>query len=390
MESLSQRIDGGPLSGDQEGELSLRKLLGDVADKAARGGRADHDFMSHVVNDLRRFRDNHPALQVDILLEVAKYFFTRAQDAHRGLEAAALAVGVARKAQLKPQLRRALSFQGVLSMSVKHVRGAIDSSTEALELAVELGDRAAQCAVSNNIGGILLDTHFYEDALHLFRFAVSAATGSPDAQKIVASAMSNMALCYLNKHQYHAGSEAVRAAIHRYGEPANADELVRRVLAEWCYTRLLLAQGKVQDARLHAALAKAYAARADSTRADLYSEAAEALCDAFDGKKDLAWTRLIVVLEGARVISSAERDVLASVIQAAEYMDDVERSDYYRSELTKLAVDAQAEAALDLEVLHSRGMKRERGTDNSTLKLLETHYTPETRERVQRAIARAS
>jgi hypothetical protein len=78
----------------------------------------------------------------------------------------------------------------------------------------------------------------------------------------------------------------------------------------------------------------------------LYSEAAEALCEAFEGKKDIAWSRLVVALEAAKLVSTVERDLLASVIQAAESMADEERLDYYRAELRKLAMNAQQEAAL--------------------------------------------
>ena len=68
-----------------------------------------------------------------------------------------------------------MTFLGVLSMNVRNFRGAIDDSTAALEIAIELDDRLAQSAVSTNIGGFLLELFYYEDALQLFRFALATA-----------------------------------------------------------------------------------------------------------------------------------------------------------------------------------------------------------------------
>jgi hypothetical protein len=141
---------------------------------------------------------------------------------------------------------------------------------------------------------------------------------------------------------------------------------------------------------MHAALAKAYAAQADTPRAYFYADAAEAMVEAYQGNSDIAVTRLIVSLEKSRAISTDQRDMLASVIQVAEHMGDDERADYYRQELQKFAVDAQRETQLDLEVLHVRHLKRDKGTDPSALKVIENHYDQESRERVRRAIAKAS
>lgn len=367
----------------------LRGLHAIVQEKASRGGRDDHGFMADVVRQVASFRETLPDLQVEVLLEVARYFYTRAQDAHRGLEAAAIAVGVARRAGLKPQLRKALSFLGVLSMSVQNVRGAIEANTEALELAVELGDRPAQCAVSNNIGGVLLDTFYFDDAIQLFRFGITTASGSANARKIEASCLSNLALCYLHKDDVMRGIEAIRASINLYGEPGNADERVRRVIAEFVYTRLLCAQKRTKDARTRASLARAYAAQADSTRADLYAEFAEALCDAFEGNRDLAETRLTVALEKSKVITSAGRDALATIIQVCRQLDESDRAEYYRGELRALVLESQKSAALDLEILQTRGMKQ-RGQDGSPLKVVAPHPYNEARERVLRAMGRAS
>jgi len=370
---------------------ALRTIYAEVVEKAARGGSQDHAFMADVVRQLASYRDNEPALQAEIMSEVAKYFYFRAQDAHRGIEAAMQAASIARRAGLKPLVRKATSFLGVLSMSVRNFRGAIDHSIEALELAVELDDRLAQSAVANNIGGFLLELFYYEDALRLFRFALATAPASAQAQQVTRSTMCNMALIYLAKHDFRAGIDTIRSAIQLLGEPGNAADLNLRVLMEWCYTRLLLATGKTPDARLHAAFAKAYAAKANTPRASFYSEAAEAMCEAYEGKDDVAITRLIVALEKSRAISADQRDMLASIIQVAEHMGDDERADYYMQELKKIAVEVQRDSQLDLEILHQKGFKKEKGSDTAAaLSVIQTHYDQESRARVQRAIAKAS
>ena len=67
---------------------ALRSLHAEVVDKAARGGAQDHAFMSDVVRKLQSYRDNEPALQAEIMLGGGQYFYYRASDAHRGIEAA--------------------------------------------------------------------------------------------------------------------------------------------------------------------------------------------------------------------------------------------------------------------------------------------------------------
>lgn len=372
--------------------LALRTLYAEVVDKASLGGAEDHAFMADVVRRLLSYRDNEPALQAEIMLEVAKYFYFRAQDAHRGLEAAMNAARIARLSGLKSLVRKADTFLGVISMALRNFRGAIDHSVEALELAVELDDRLAQSVVANNIGGFLLELFYYEDALRLFRFALATAPAdAPQARHLTRSTMCNMALIYLAKHDFRAGIETIRGAIQLLGDPGNAADLNLRVLMEWCYTRLLLATGKTADARLHAAFAKAFATKAKTPRSAFYAEAAEAMCEAYEGMGDVAITRLIMSLEKSRAITADQRDMLASIIQVAEHMGDDERADYYMQELQKLAVEAQRETQLDLEILHQKGFKKEKGSDTaSALSVIQTHYDQESRERVQRAIAKAS
>ena len=58
---------------------ALRTLYAEVVEKSARGGSHDHAFMSDVVRKLLSYRDEEPALQAEILLAVAKYFYYRAR-----------------------------------------------------------------------------------------------------------------------------------------------------------------------------------------------------------------------------------------------------------------------------------------------------------------------
>ena len=172
-----------------------------------------------------------------------------------------------------------------------------------------------------------------------------------------------MALIYVAEHEFQAGIDALRSAIQLLGEPNTAGDLWLRVPMEWCFTRLLLATGKTADARMHAALAKVYAAKADTPRATFYADVTEAMCEAYEGNSDIAVTRLIIALEKSRAISTDQRDMLASVIQIAEHMGDDERADYYLQELQKLAIDVQRDSQLDLEVLHVKGIRRDKGAD---------------------------
>ena len=54
-------------------------------------------------------------------------------------------------------------------------------------------------------------------------------------------------------------------------------------------------------------------------------------------------------------------------------------------------IEVQRDSQLDLEILHQKGFKKEKGSDTAAaLSVIQTHYDQESRARVQRAIAKAS
>lgn len=397
-ESNTPPVQAGTTSGNpEEVPDDLVALQALVREHAARGGAEATSFLTSVVGRLAKYRDTHPAVQATILLEVAVYFYNHADNAAHGLEAAMSAARLARLKGDKPLLRKATSFLGVLSQSFKNFRGAIEHTVESLELAVELGERLGQAAAANNIGATLLeladyedDAHLFDDALGLFRFALAMAPDSAQGQQITRSSMVNIALIYLNRGEHMAGVDAIVSAIQMQGEPRAVGDYDLRVLSEWCYTRLLLWLGDTEEAKLHATLAKAFAAKARTHRAMFYAEASEAMCEAYSGHGDVGLSRLVRALEKSRGLGVHQRDMLASTIQLVQQKKDDKRADYYRGQLRKLVADEKSDSKVHLLSLQGpKFMKLLGATDSGSLSELGPMYNDVSRERVRRAIAKA-
>jgi hypothetical protein len=81
------------------------------------------------------------------------------------------------------------------------------------------------------------------------------------------------------------------------------------------------------------ALAKTYAERSGSARAMLSASIAEGLVEVASGKADIGLSRLMKLLDQARVIRTAYRDALYALIAAHQMLGDNSRGEVYVREL---------------------------------------------------------
>ena len=146
---------------------------------------------------------------------------------------------------------------------------AIECYAQALDLVRELHDEDAECIVWLNLGVALLYAAQYGDAIASFEHVIELAGKQPSRQHVRENAFSNIALCSLHLEDYARRLKSAETAVRESSEPHSAGELVQRVLRENYYTRLLLEVNSLEKAGERCGIARRYASRSKSARAEI-------------------------------------------------------------------------------------------------------------------------
>jgi putative two-component system response regulator len=127
---------------------------------------------------------------------------------------------------------------------------------------------------------------------------------------------------------------------------------VSAVNREINYIRLLLEVSSIERAGERCAIARRYAARSNSARADIAASIAEGLYEVHAGRVDVGISRLTATLERARVLRSSLRDTLTALVKAHEIIGQPERALVYLREMMEALRQVQQENALKHIKLH--------------------------------------
>lgn len=310
------------------------------------------ELMQTVVNAVSKIPGQQYAdLRINCLLDAAQFFYLSGQT-FDAIAPAVAAVEIASRAGDKALLRKAFSFAGVLYADSGNISSAIENYAKALDLAQELRDAEAECSVWINLGVALLYAAQYHDALACFEHVVQIAGKQPSLQKFRAPALSNIALCCLHLEDFGRGLKASETCLNESQEPHSASELVARVLRENNYTRLLLEVNALEKAGERCGIARRYATRSKSARAEIAASIAEGLYEVQAGRVDVGISRLTKTLERARLLRSMLRDTLAALVKAYEAIGQPERALVYLREMIESLRQTQQENALRHLRLH--------------------------------------
>lgn len=290
-------------------------------------------------------------LRINCLLDAAQFFYLTGQT-FEAIAPATSAVDIASRASDQALLRKAYSFAGVLYADSGNISSAIENYAKALDLAQELRDAEAECSVWINLGVALLYAAQYHDALACFEHVVQIAGKQPTLQKFRAPALSNIALCCLHLEDFGRGLKASETCLNESQEPHSASELVARVLRENNYTRLLLEVNALDKAGERCEIARRYATRSKSARAEIAASIAEGLYEVQAGRADVGISRLTNTLEKARLLRSMLRDTLAALVKAYEAIGQPDRALVYLREMIESLRQTQQENALKHLRLH--------------------------------------
>lgn len=306
---------------------------------------------------LARLAEPLPEPERTGLAEAILAFCRRLYANARSGDALPLARGLVSQAALvgDPVLeRRATSTCGLLAGDTADVVGAIAYQARSLALAVAECNPLYQSGTWNNIGLAFAVAGNDEMAVRCYRRALAAAEGLPGPVHVRYTVCMNLAngLYQLGEIEegLHFGLRALREAQPEYArqEPHGAI-LLRRNLVQ-----LLVAAGRLQEARVHVADVGALAAQAATPRARIAAAITRATYEMANGQTDIALTRLDDALASARSVPAALRDALACVIRAEEAAGHAERALLRLQELSdhvyRFAVD-RARDHLELSTL---------------------------------------
>lgn len=331
---------------------NLRSLSSLVSESLARGQPPSPDFMDAAVADLRELDGDECASErVNCLFDIAHYSYV-AGKAFSGIEPALLAVDLARRTNERHLLRKALTVLGVSYADTGNVSGAIECYAEAIEIARLLEDKVAEAAVFINLGVALTYAAQYRDAIQCFDHVLSLSKLEPKLETLRQNALGNIALSALHLGDYERGIAAAEDSVNNASEPTTAAALLSRVLRETYYARLLIEAKEPAKAQQRCELARQYAAKSGSPRAEMAASLAEGLYEVYAGSTDIGLSRLLATLERSRVVRSMLRDSLSALVKAFEVAGQPERALIYLRELMEVTRTSQQENALKHLQLH--------------------------------------
>src|SRR5258706_6300482 len=348
-------------SSDEDLKKVLARVAMEINAQSQAGASSSGDFMLAAVNTLKGVPGSaHSELRINCLIDASHYFYLIGQT-FSAIDPANDAAELASLAGNRALLRKALTLGGMVYADTGNTSRAIECYAEALDLSHELRDTEAECAVWVNLGVALLYTAQYRDAIACLEHVINIAGTKPNFQKFRSSAFSNIALCCLHLEDFPRGLKAAEICINESGEPHSAAELVSRVLREGYYTRLLLEVGSIEKAGERCAIARRYATRSRSARAEIAASTAEGLYEVHAGRVDVGISRLTSTLEKARLMRSTLRDVLATLVKAFEVIGEPERALVYLREMMEALRQTQQANALKHIALHLEQLSQDLG-----------------------------
>jgi len=310
------------------------------------------NYVADVVTALRGIEGTTNAeLRINTLLDAAQFFYVVGQT-FNAIQPANEAVELSEKAGNRALLRKGLTFAGVLYADTGNTSRAIECYAQALDIARDLRDTEAECAVWVNLGVALLYAAQYRDAISCLEHTIHLSGTTPTLQKFRSAAFTNIALCCLHLEDFSRGLKAAERSISESPEPHSATELAARVIRENNYTRLLLEVDAIDKARERCELARRFAERSKSARAEIAASIAEGLYEVHAGRVDVGISRLTNTLEKARIVRPMLREVLAALVKAFEIIGEPQRALIYLREMMEALRQTQQENALKHTQLH--------------------------------------
>ncbi len=340
-----------PSSGASYANLALLKQADAQISLALKDGAAsDPRLIEALALQLGNIRVDVPE-QLRVMLDAVRFFYVSGQ-AFTGLPIAQKARSLAVEVADATATFDALLLVGVCAADTGGLPTAMEAYADALRLAGGIADKVRERRVWQNLGVALMYGGLYGEAINCFECVTSQTSDDEGVRASVAKAYGNIALCRLNLDEIRAGLAAIEQAVTLSGESNDAQSALNRVMMENNYTRLLLEADNFEGAKEHAKLARMYASRTKSPRADIFAAVAEGLAEVFSGQADVGITRLTKTLDRAKTLKVSSREVLMALVKALEFSGKPDQALIYLRQLLEQQSATQKQNVLQHVKLH--------------------------------------
>jgi putative two-component system response regulator len=229
---------------------------------------------------------------------------------------------------------------------------ALERYAEALHLAINLGEKAAEIAILNNIGLAFIYSALYPQAIACLERSLELAGGSPDFAALTELAAANIALASIHTEDLARGLRAAKVAVNSGAILSSPTDMYMRVLSERNYVRLLTEVENLEKAKDRVEIAKDLAHRSGLARADLQAALAEGLYEVHAGLIDVGLTRLEAALETAKANPPGYRDALLTIVKALQVAGQPDKALIFLRELKQFTQALQQDSALCHHRIH--------------------------------------
>ena len=289
---------------DPEFKSSLTGLRSEIKQRLAIGRPSSVEFFSACVRAFSRLRGAaHAEVRLASLADISLFLVTQGYPA----EAAGAVNELGTLAQLNHDrnwVRKSEMLRGLVHTELGNIAEAMICFARSWQRARELQSIAGQAAVLGNLGMALNYGALYREAIPCFDLGIEFArtpearddlvkNGYPPAETECAQ-LNNLAQSYLYLEDFDKGYAAISTCLAKTCEPFDAKTAISRVIREFTFVQLALEIGRLQEARLHAAVCESYA-QPSGRRAKQLASVCRGLCEVYAGETET----------GIRLIESA-------------------------------------------------------------------------------------
>jgi putative two-component system response regulator len=290
-----------------------------VISQALKSGLCSNELELEVIaTELATMREDTPE-QMDLMLDVVRYFYIAGKPS-RGLEIAEQTRKFAVRTAHSYQATVALTLVGVCSADTGNLPKAMEAYADALSLAQKNQDKLQEAKIWQNLAVALSYSGLHEESIKCSLQAVTLANRLENVGGIMQMLHMNMAACHLHLDEIRLGLSANEKSIALSKAPEGPHDLLNRVLAENCFTRLCIENGDFEGAHKHAAATRRFASQSKSPRADISASVAEGIAEVFSGQSNAGIARLTGALERGTDLKITIREVLAALVKAHEHL----------------------------------------------------------------------
>lgn len=270
---------------------------------------------------LRRMQDPHTPADAHVSSNAALRLCQQLYGNGRSFDALPFGranLALARHANDPALMRRAHTACGLLLADTADIAGAMDHHTQALRLAAKADDVVEVSRVWNNIGLALCVSGNFELATPCFERVLSILHTEKGPVFSRYAAYANLAHCLFQTNHLREGERYAALGMLEMTPAMVQQDPLNAVFMHRNRARLLVALGRLDEAKAQVQATVEMAAKAGTPRAKIAAATAQAAYEMACGSTDLGLTRLDQALVLARSVPATLRDTLVCVIRAEE------------------------------------------------------------------------